>query len=90
MLDERWLPLIMEECGEVLQVIGKIQRFGQDHEWPGRGRTNAEELALEIGDLLEVIDRANVDFGLVIEGRMKKRKRLEEFGPDVWRKIGDG
>ena len=52
------LACLLEECGEVLQVIGKIIRHGYEHSHPKYGdRTNRENLALEIGDLEIAIER---------------------------------
>jgi hypothetical protein len=67
------LALLQEECGEVLQVIGKILRFGWDSNSPvphEMGQTiNRNLLERELGDLLLVADhimkndisRKNVD-----------------------------
>ena len=46
------LAFLAEECGEIVQAIGKIQRHGYDNTNPDdpRGGTNRERLAKEIGD----------------------------------------
>ena len=44
------LAILMEECGEIQQAIGKVLRHG----WEGRydnGVTNREQLEIEIGDV---------------------------------------
>lgn len=46
------LALLSEECGEVVQVIGKILRHGLESFHPNGGPTNRELLAEEIGDCL--------------------------------------
>ncbi len=43
------LAILAEECGEVLQVIGKILRHGYLSQHPDGGPTNREHLALEVG-----------------------------------------
>jgi NTP pyrophosphatase (non-canonical NTP hydrolase) len=52
------LSCLMEECGEVIQVIGKIFRHGFEHKHVKYGdRTNRENLAMEIGDVQIAIER---------------------------------
>ena len=43
------LAFLAEECGEIVQAIGKIQRHGYDNTNPDEpaGRTNRERLAKE-------------------------------------------
>lgn len=47
------LAILSEECGEVVQIVGKIMRFG----WSNRFelRANVELLEQEIGDVLGAI-----------------------------------
>lgn len=47
------LSLLLEECGEVLQIIGKIQRHGYDSADPTKddGLTNRDLLEYELGHL---------------------------------------
>jgi NTP pyrophosphatase (non-canonical NTP hydrolase) len=45
------LALLAEECGEVIQVIGKILRHGYESRHPNGGPTNRQLLAQEIGDI---------------------------------------
>jgi NTP pyrophosphatase (non-canonical NTP hydrolase) len=47
---------LSEECGEVLQAIGKCQRFGPDDLWPEIGLTNAEQVQHELFDILAVAE----------------------------------
>jgi NTP pyrophosphatase (non-canonical NTP hydrolase) len=46
------LSLLMEECGEVVQIIGKIFRHGMDSEHPDSHKVNRDELAKECADVL--------------------------------------
>lgn len=51
------LALLAEECGETIQVIGKILRHGYDSRWPlPDGDTNRTKLEREIGDIHVAID----------------------------------
>jgi NTP pyrophosphatase (non-canonical NTP hydrolase) len=47
------LSLLVEECGETCQAIGKIFRHGLDTGWGGE--TNREGLEKEVADLLGVL-----------------------------------
>lgn len=45
------LALLLEECGEVQQIIGKILRHGYESTHPDGGPTNRELLEKELGDI---------------------------------------
>lgn len=45
------LALLSEECAEVIQAIGKIQRHGYESQHPDGGPTNRELLEAELGDV---------------------------------------
>lgn len=79
-MNEKYLPLVVEEAGEVLQMIGKIQRFGIDSSWKGEG--NLERLCTEVGDLLEVIYRLDLPFDLVNIAMNNKIEKLKKWGPE--------
>lgn len=52
------LACLMEECGEVVQMIGKVLRHGYE-DWSPHDTTrttNRTNLAREVGDLSAVID----------------------------------
>lgn len=49
------LAILMEECAEVQQAIGKILRHGFESTYPGGDETNRKALARELGDLTAVI-----------------------------------
>lgn len=64
------LALLAEECGEVIQMIGKSLRHGLHSCHPGGGESNRVMLGQEIGDViaaveilisLDAIARAEVD-----------------------------
>ena len=51
------LEILAEECAEVVQEKSKIFRFGLDKEsWHIKGKTHAECLEQELGDVLAMID----------------------------------
>ena len=75
------LACLLEECGEVIQVIGKIERHGFEHSHPKYGdRTNRENLALEVGDLLVaiqmILDSKDIDQDKLDEYRILKSKKI--------------
>jgi NTP pyrophosphatase (non-canonical NTP hydrolase) len=49
------LAMLAEECGEVIQAIGKILRHGYESTHPDGGPTNRENLNRELNDLTAVI-----------------------------------
>ena len=84
-MDKSYLTLVVEEAAEVIQAITKIQRFGPDRRYPNgahAGETITEALEMEIGDLLEVIDRLGLSVEVVWKGRLKKCAQLKKWGPE--------
>lgn len=62
---EHLLTCIMEEAAEVQQAAAKALRFGLNDGYPGTDRTNIEDLAHEITDLLAVVnlcEQYGIDF----------------------------
>ena len=51
------LALLAEECGEVVQVIGKILRHGYESGHPAGNSTNREDLEKECGDVRHAMIR---------------------------------
>jgi len=49
------LALLAEECGEVIQAVGKILRHGYESRHPNGGPTNREALERECGDVYHCI-----------------------------------
>ena len=83
---DKWLPLLIEECAEVTKAATKIMRFGSGGVYltgEDTGRRNDVALAMEIGDLLEIINKINFDSRLVNKGRKRKLERLQKWGPEV-------
>jgi NTP pyrophosphatase (non-canonical NTP hydrolase) len=52
------LDLLQEECGEIIQAVSKIRRFGYDNTHPKKpeGPTNKEHLETELGGLAAVVN----------------------------------
>ena len=77
------LEILIEECAEVQQRATKMLRFGVKEIQPGQNLTNAQRLAREYGDLIEVGERL-MAIGLapeedVIEGRFNKERQLAKY-----------
>jgi NTP pyrophosphatase (non-canonical NTP hydrolase) len=54
------LAVLAEECAEVIQVVGKIQRHGYDSVHPNGGADNRQLLVKELGDvhaIVRIMDR---------------------------------
>jgi NTP pyrophosphatase (non-canonical NTP hydrolase) len=77
------LTVLIEECAEVAQRATKALRFGLKHAYQGDFRNAAERMAMEIGDLIEVIDRLAqqkiIDVDHVANGVKNKRLQLAKF-----------
>jgi len=70
------LALLAEECGEVIQVIGKILRHGYDSHHPDGTKTNRNLLATELGHvrhaMLRVCDAGDIDRSAMNEAMQQK------------------
>lgn len=79
-IENERLAILSEECGEVVQVIGKIQRHGLLSHHPDSPLTNQALLTQELGDVLGVIELA-VKAGLVNESGLQaaKQNKLERI-----------
>lgn len=83
------LAMLAEECGEVIQVVGKILRHGYEsyhpndlfngHPKPG-AENNRDLLANEVCDLLAVVQMMDADFnvggGLDPDAAIAKKMRF--------------
>lgn len=76
------LIITAEECGEVVQAVTKILRFGKENNLAG-AYTNIHRLEEEIGDLWCMIgilvDSGIIDKEAVSVAAVNKRRRLEEY-----------
>ena len=77
------LAVLAEECGEVIQAIGKILRHGWHSCPPAGGRSNQAQLTLELGDVAAVtalLVRADLlDESLIAEARIAKLERIHRY-----------
>jgi len=55
------LSILMEECAEVIQIIGKIQRHGLHSTHPNGGPTNRMLLEKEIGHVYNAVDMLSLE-----------------------------
>jgi NTP pyrophosphatase (non-canonical NTP hydrolase) len=54
---EETLVILQEECAEVIQAASKVFRFGTESRWPTEeSGTTLEELQMEVGQVLAMID----------------------------------
>lgn len=61
---EEALGILQEECAEVIVEISKIRRFGLNSTHYKTGQLHREMLALEVGDVLALIDILT-EFGIL-------------------------
>jgi NTP pyrophosphatase (non-canonical NTP hydrolase) len=78
------LVILQEECGEVVQEICKIMRFGPDQCKPNSDETNIQYLQKELGDLTAMIELlVDLNVGVTNEGmneaKMKKFQKLKQW-----------
>lgn len=75
------LSLLAEECGEVIQVIGKILRHGLNSNWEG-SLTNRELLEIEVGDMFlaaGITSALMLDFNAIQRRTEAKPEKLRKF-----------
>lgn len=59
---------MVEECGEVLQALGKAERFGYENRYPKNSKMNYEKLLDEITDLEETLKELRVFIDFKVNG----------------------
>lgn len=76
------LAILAEECGEVIQLVGKILRHGYENVWPAtkEGKTNRERLQIELGDIMAILkvmrERADVDQDVILDHMTEKYRKI--------------
>lgn len=75
------LALLMEECAEVQQVIGKILRHGYHSVHPNGGLNNRELLEKELGDV-------QYSLGLMVAAEDVERDVIEIYADEKAEKVG--
>ena len=79
------LALLMEECGEVIQAIGKIQRHGYTNDWlTSRHRpSNRQQLEEEIGHfwyaILLLLDAGDLSMAEIERHAEEKEKTVRQY-----------
>lgn len=77
------LAILAEECGEVIQVVGKILRHGLYSHHPAGGPNNAETLTAECGDVLaafDLVESVGVFHTASLQrARLAKLQRVERY-----------
>jgi len=77
------LTILNEEAHEVGQRVCKALRFGLDEVQPGHLHNNAYRIGLEIGDFMEVVNRAIkagiISADAIAEGQNHKARQLTKF-----------
>ena len=77
------LALLMEECAEVQQVVGKILRHGLLSHHPDGGPTNRALLERELGDLMCAVDMmvaaGEIERHVIEEYCENKRERVKQY-----------
>lgn len=74
------LGLLEEEAGEVIQAVEKLRRFGLEGRYPDTGRTNFEQLQLEL------IDLRAIELQVDLELQKLDLPPLAAFRPDLIRR----
>ena len=83
------LLILQEECAEVIQAASKVFRFGTESRWPTEeSATTLEELQLEVGQVLAMIDvltqQCLLSDSAINEARKYKKEKLK-----IWSSIYD-
>jgi NTP pyrophosphatase (non-canonical NTP hydrolase) len=84
------LSLLLEECGEVIQIVGKIQRHGYESFNPNdaSATTNRALLERELGDLRHALSRmcfsGDVNEREIGKHQESKAKRIGPYLHHQW------
>lgn len=76
---EEVLNILQEECAEVIQAASKIKRFGITNRKDGSELNNLQNLEMELGDVLALVDiLKGSGIGITDEGL--ERAKLAKMG----------
>ena len=79
---EHIFACLSEECGEVIQEVSKIHRFGVNDNHPKVGIPNEERLSNEMNDLMGVVEMLK-ERGIKIElsatKMLEKKAKVEKY-----------
>lgn len=79
------LALLAEECGEVIQIVGKILRHGYESKHPNNlsGPTNRQMLEKEAGDVQAAVElmrsEADVSSSAIEDHAITKLESVEQW-----------
>jgi NTP pyrophosphatase (non-canonical NTP hydrolase) len=76
------LYLLIEEASEVIQIASKVLRFGYNQTRPDEDLSNRGRLAIEVGDLLFVIEmllQGDLQFEMVNYARDAKGEKVRAY-----------
>jgi len=77
------LSILLEECGEVVQMCGKILRHGYASHNPNGGECNKVLLEKEIGDvkfaLKMMARRGDIDFDRIDKEQYRKSVKVQKY-----------
>lgn len=87
---EHLLTCLAEECAEIQKAVTKSLRFGLDDRKPQGLTTNLEDIAIELTDMLAVVELLNeIEPGIrpiierhVVEAKKDKVRRFMEYAKD--------
>lgn len=81
---EECLEILQEECAEVIQAASKIKRFGIDSRKNAESQTNLENLEMELGDVLAMIDLCKEAGIGITEAGLEKAKIAKKERVKLW------
>lgn len=77
------LALLAEECGEVIQAVGKILRHGYESRHPDGGPTNRQTLEIELGHVdtaISALDRSrDISYAAVVDAAIEKKVKVMQY-----------
>lgn len=80
---EECLNILQEECAEVIQAASKIKRFGIIGKRQDSQLNNIQNLEMELGDVLALVELVKDSLGITTEGleqaKLNKMARLSKY-----------
>lgn len=80
---EECLNILQEECAEVIQAASKIKRFGIIGKRQDSMLNNIQNLEMELGDVLALVELVKDSMGITTErleaAKVAKMKRLSQY-----------
>jgi len=77
------LAILAEECGEVIQIVGKILRHGYQSMNPNNGEVNRLALERELGDINYIttlmLREEDIEIKSIREYSAEKAERIKQY-----------